>query len=53
MRAGPFTLALAGWLFMGLVMIFLYLVQRAWMNTGIVDEMNPKLAFFERKMRAA
>lgn len=53
MSAGPFTLALAGWLFTALVMIFLCLVQRARMNARIVDEMNLKPAFFKRKSRVA
>jgi len=37
MGAGPFTLALGGWLFMALVMVFLYFGQRARKDAGIVD----------------
>ena len=47
MSRSLFTLALAGQLFMPLVMIILCLVQRARMNARIVDEMNPKPGFFE------
>jgi steroid 5-alpha reductase family enzyme len=37
MSPGPFTLALSGWLFMAVGMIFLYFVQRARKDAGIVD----------------
>jgi hypothetical protein len=37
MGAGPFTLAPVGWLFMALVMVFLYFVQRARKDAGIAE----------------
>lgn len=37
MAAGPFSLALSGWLFMAAVMFLLYFVQRARKDAGIVD----------------
>ena len=37
MSEGAFTLALSGWLFMAVVMIFIYSVQRARKDAGIVD----------------
>lgn len=37
MGAGPFSFALSGWLFMAVLMVLLYFVQRVRKDAGIVD----------------